>query len=345
MLNTTTRRKRYWAVLLTVFALNLAVVYLSLTHGIFEITVGDVLKTLLRLEVVPQYDLLLFEFRLPRIVAAGVVGAALGVAGVVTQGITRNGLADPGVLGINAGAGLGIVGYMALVQGKIITAGWPGGLIMPLFGLLGGLGAALLIFLCSWQNGKLDPERLVLTGIAIGSGLGAASLYLTLKMSPGDFQLATVWLAGSVANADWRQILLILPWLAGLLPVIFKKSVLLDLFQLEESSVRSLGVATEGEKAILLLSGVGLVSVCVAVAGGIGFVGLIVPHLAKALAGYGHHRTIPLCAGLGMALVMGADFIGRILFAPAELAVGVVVTLIGAPYFIYLLFTAKAYTN
>lgn len=339
------RKKRYGFILITVCLVNLILIYLSLSHGLFKIGGADLLKTLLRLERVPQYDLLIFELRLPRILAAGLAGAALGVAGAVTQGVTRNGLADPGVLGINAGAGLGVVVYMALVQAKLVASGWLGGLIMPLFGLLGGLSAAGLIFFSSWQNGRLDSERLVLTGIAIGSGLGAAALYLALKMSPGDFQTATVWLAGSVANVDWRQILLILFWIVVLIPFILKKSSILDLLQLEESTVKSLGVAVGREKMMILLSGVGLVSVCVAVAGGIGFVGLIVPHLAKALAGFGHRRTLPLCIGSGMALVIGADFLGRTLFAPAEVAVGIVVALIGAPYFIYVLLTSKAYLN
>ncbi len=336
------QRRRYRAILWTGLGLILTVAYFSLTHGVLEITVREVLKTMLRIDPVPQYDLLIFEFRLPRIVIAGLVGAALGIAGAVIQGITRNGLADPGILGINSGAGAGIVIFILFVQGKTNGSGWFAVMAMPFFGLLGGLGTALLIYYLARQNGRLDPQRLLLTGIAVGSGLGAVILYLTLKMSAGDFQMATIWLAGSINQANWKQIVALLPWLGALIPGIRRNSHILDLFQLEESSVKSLGVATEREKAFFLLSSIGLVAACVSVAGGIGFVGLIVPHIAKRLVGINHRRIIAVSGTLGMLLVMSADLIAKTIFAPAEIAVGIVVSLIGAPYFIYLLFTAKA---
>jgi iron complex transport system permease protein len=337
-----TGQKRYWSVLLTLIILNLLVVYVSLTQGVFKLTTGELLKTLFNIGEVSQTRLLIFDLRLPRIIAAGIVGITLGIAGAVIQGITRNGLADSGILGINTGAGFGIVIYLILIQEKLIVAGRVSGMIMPLFGLLGGLGAALGSFFCSRQNGKLDPERLLLSGIAIGSGLRAASIYLTLKMSPGDFQTAMLWMAGNVSNVSWEQIITALPWMIGLIPVIIGKRELLDLFQLEESSVKSLGVAVDRERVILVLSSVGLASVCVSVAGGIGFVGLLAPHLARELTSHRHQQIIPVCAGLGMLLVIGADLIGRTIFYSVEIATGLVIALVGAPYFIYLWVKAKA---
>ncbi|TCL70692.1 bacillibactin ABC transporter integral membrane protein [Hydrogenispora ethanolica] len=334
--------KRYRTVLWTGLGLVLLVTYFSLTHGVMEMTARDVLKTLLRIDPVRRYDLLILEFRLPRIVTAGLVGAALGVAGAAIQGIIRNGLADPGILGINSGAGVGIVTYIVFFQEKIAGTGWLAVMAMPFCGLMGGLGAALLIYYLARQNGRLDPQRLLLTGIAVSSGLGAVILYVTLKMSSGDFQMAAIWLAGSVDKANWRQLAALLPWLGILIPLLIRKAQLLDVFQLEESSVRSLGVAAEKEKAFFLLSAVGLVGACVSVAGGIGFVGLIAPHMARRLAGIAHRRMIPVSGMLGMLLVISADWIARTLFAPAEIAVGIIISLIGAPYFIYLLFTAKA---
>ncbi len=333
---------RYRVVLGIGLGLVLLMAYCSLRFGIMEISAADLAKTLFRIAPTPQYDLLIWEFRLPRIVTAGLIGAALGIAGAVMQGITRNGLADPGILSINAGAGVGMVLFMVFVHEKIGAAGWVAALAMPFCGLLGGLGAALLSYCLARQRGQLDPQRLLLTGIAVGSGLSAVILYVTLKMSSGDFQLATVWLAGSVAHANWKQLSAILPWFGLLIPVLFRKAYLLDLFQLEESSVKSLGVAVEREKAFFLLSAIGLVGACVAVAGGIGFVGLIVPHIARRLVGITHQPMLAVAAVLGMLLVLTADWIGKTLFAPAELAVGIVISLIGAPYFIYLLFTAKA---
>lgn len=334
--------RRYWTVLLASCGTILAVAYISLTNGIFDMTVADVMRTLLRIHPVPEHDLVIFDFRLPRIVIAALVGLGLGVAGAAIQGITRNGLADPGILGINAGAGAAIVIFMFFFEGQITGTGWLSVMARPLFGLAGGLGAALLIYIFAWRGGKLDPQRLILAGIAIGSGFGALSLYLSLKMNAQDFEMATVWLTGSIWNANWDYIVSMLPWLLIFVPVIMRKSTILDLFQLEENSVKGLGVATEKERSILLLSSIGIVSACVAVSGSIGFVGLIAPHIARRLVGIHHYRVVPLSGTIGMLLVIVSDFIAKTVFAPAELQVGIVISIIGVPYFVYLLFKARA---
>ena len=146
-------------------------------------------------------------------------------------------------------------------------------------------------FICFLENGKLDSQRLLLTGIAIGSGFGAFSMYL-LKMKSTDFEMAAVWVSGSIYSANWKYIVAMLPWLIILIPLIQKKAYLLDLFQLEETSITSLGVSVEREKSILLLSSIGLVSACVAVSGSIGFIGLMAPHIAKRLVGIQHKYII-----------------------------------------------------
>lgn len=332
---------RYWTVLLISFGIVLVAIYVSLTNGVFDMTVIDVLKTLLRIDPVPDHDLVIFDFRLPRIVVAALVGFGLGVAGAAIQGISRNGLADPGILGINAGAGAAIVIFMFFFEGRIAGSGWLSILAMPLFGWIGGLGAAVLIYFFAWRNGRLDPQRLILVGIAAGSGLGALSLYLSLKMNPQDFEMATVWLTGSIWNANWQYIVSMLPWLVILVPIIIRKSYILDLLQLGEDSAKSLGVSTEKEKNVLLLSSIGIVSACVSVSGNIGFVGLIAPHIAKRLVGIHHHRVIPVCGTIGMLLVIVSDFIAKTVFSPIELPVGIVISIIGIPYFVYLLFKTK----
>jgi iron complex transport system permease protein len=333
---------RFRAVLFGSAAAVLAAAYVSLTNGAFDISVADVLKTLLRIDPVPEHDLVLFDFRLPRIVIAALAGFGLGVAGAVMQGITRNGLADPGILGINAGAGAAIVVFMLLIEGQIAGNGWMSVMAMPLFGWIGGLATAALIYLFSWRNGGLDPQRLILVGIAAGSGLGALSMYASLKMNPQNFEMATVWLMGSIWSANWTYIAAMLPWLAVLVPVILRKAAVLDLFQLGEEAAKGLGVATEKEKRILLLSSIGIVSACVSVSGNIGFVGLMAPHIAKRLVGIDHRRVLPVCGTVGMLLVTVSDFIAKTVFSPVELSVGIVISIIGVPYFVYLLFTAKA---
>ncbi|KMY44066.1 iron ABC transporter permease [Bacillus sp. FJAT-27916] len=335
-------RKKNTLGLLSVFVLLIAItVYISLTNGAFDMTVGEVVRTLLRIEGDPKFDLIIFDFRLPRIVIAALVGMGLGVAGTVIQGITRNGLADSGILGINAGAGAAIVIFMFFFQGQLSNLGTAGIMLQPLFGLAGGLLAALLIYFFSFKGGRLDTERLLLTGIAIGSGFGALSLYVSLKMKSADFEMATVWISGSIYNANWVYILSMLPWLLILLPVIYHKAHLLDLFQLEEATVTSIGVRVEREKSILLLASIGVISSCVAVSGSISFIGLMAPHIARSLVGTRHRAIIPVSGAVGMLLVLLADFIAKTAFSPLEIPVGIVVSIIGVPYFLYLLVKRK----
>lgn len=273
--------RRYSTVLIVSVILILLAVYVSLTNGTYDFSVRDILETLFRINPTPDKDLVIFEFRLPRIIVAALVGFGLGIAGTVIQGITKNGLADPGILGINSGASLTIVLFIFLFNGKLKGAGLISILSMPLFGLIGGLGSALLIYLFAWKNGRLDTQRLILVGIAISSGLGALSLFISLKMDAADFEMAAVWINGSIWGANWKYIVSIIPWLLVLVPIIISKSFVLDLFQLEEDSVKSLGVSTEKEKGVLLLAAIGIVSACVSVSGSIGFVGLLAPHIAK----------------------------------------------------------------
>ncbi|MCM3145765.1 iron ABC transporter permease [Brevibacillus sp. MER 51] len=335
------RKARFRLLLLVNIALIFLAIYISLTNGVFDMTVLDVIQTLLRIDPVAEYDLVIFDFRLPRIVIAALVGFGLGVAGTVIQGITRNGLADPGILGINAGAGAAIVAFMFFFGGQFMEASWYSIMAMPLFGLTGGLLAAGLIYLFAWRNGALDPQRLILVGIAIGSGLGAVSLYLSLKMNPNDFEMATVWLSGSIWSANWTHIAGMLPWLVILIPVLMRKVHILDLLQLGEESVKNLGVSVEKERNILLLSSIGIVSACVSVSGGIGFVGLMAPHIAKRLTGIQHRYVLPLSGTIGMLMVVAADFIAKTVFTPLELPVGIVISIIGVPYFFYLLSRRK----
>ncbi|WP_339195300.1 iron ABC transporter permease [Aeribacillus sp. FSL W8-0870] len=330
--------RRFWTVMLISIVFIFAAIYVSLTNGEFDIKVIDIVKTLLRVDPNSEHDLVIFEFRLPRILIASLIGFGFAVAGATLQGISRNGLADPGVLGINSGAGAAIVIFMLFFEGQITGSGWLSTLAMPLFGWIGGLASALLIYLFSWRNGKLDSERAILVGIAIGFGFGALSMFLSLKMNPQDFEMATVWLNGSIWNANWKYIVSILPWFVILVPIIIKKSYILDLLQLGEDRAIGLGIRTEKEKNVFLLCSIGIVSACVSVAGNIVFVGLIAPHIAKRLVGIHHFWLIPVSGTVGMLMVIVSDYIARTVFSPAELPVGIVISIIGVPYFIYLLF-------
>lgn len=331
---------RMWKVLFTCFAIIAAAIYLSITSGSFSISIADIVKTLLRIIRVPEYDLVIFEFRLPRIVLGMLVGFALGIAGTVIQGITRNGLADPGILGINAGAGMAVVLFMFLFRGEMDITGTLSIMMMPMFALVGGLAASALIMLFARQNGELDPQRLILVGIAMTTGFGAVTMFLSLKMNPQDYEMAVVWLAGSIYSANWKFVLTVLPWVIVLPPIIWTRYRALDVLQLEEVSVKGLGLPVQRERLILLLCSVGLVAASVSVAGSIGFVGLIAPHMARRLVSHSHRYILPVSGVVGMAMVVVGDWIGKTIFAPAQLAVGIVISVIGVPYFVYLLITA-----
>ncbi len=332
---------RFWLVFSVCCGLALCGMYLGLTNGSFDLSVGDVFGTLLRIDPQRDHDLVIFEFRLPRIVIGALVGCGLGVAGAALQGITRNPLADPGILGIHAAAGTAVVLFMFFVQGAVNGGGFGSVLSMPLFGWIGGLAAAALLYFFSGRNGAIDPQRLILVGIALGSGFGAITLYVSLKMNPQDFEMATVWLTGSIYGASWEQVLTTLPWLLVLIPVIWRKAGVLDVMQLHETSVVGLGIRAGAERQWLLVCSIGLVSACVAVSGSIGFVGLIAPHIARRLVGIHYRYVIPACGAIGMAMVIIGDLIGRTVFAPVELPVGIVISIIGVPYFVYQLYRAR----
>ncbi len=333
--------RRTWSIAALLLLVTLITVYVSVTNGAFDMSVLDVARTLLRIEPSPQYDLVVFDFRLPRIVLALLVGFGLGIAGAVIQGVTRNGLADPGMLGINAGASMAVVVFMLLFRHTLELSGWLAYMAMPLFGLAGGMLAVGVIFWLARHNGVLDPQQLILVGIAVSSGFAAITLYVSLKMNPNDFEAAAVWLAGSLHSANWRYIGATLPWLLVLTPYLWYRSRMLDVLQLHDESALSLGVGLGRQRRQLILAAVGIVAACVSVSGGIGFVGLIAPHIARRLVGVHHRYMLPISGLTGMLMVVLADLIGKTIFAPAQLAAGIVISLIGVPYFVYLLFRSR----
>ncbi|QJC50329.1 iron ABC transporter permease [Paenibacillus albicereus] len=334
-------RRAFRLAVLGAAAAILLIALLGVTTGEFALSVPDALRTLAGGAADADQRLVVFGFRLPRIVLAALVGLSLGAAGAAVQSLTRNGLADPGILGINAGAGLAVVLFMLALRDIVRLEGLAAVMTMPLYGTVGGLAAGGLIFALARSRGSLDPQKLLLVGIAVTSGFGAATLYLSLKMNPQDFERAAVWLSGSLNSANWLYVLAVLPWVLLLLPALWAKSRMLDLMRLSDESLSGLGVALKRERRTLLLLSAGLVAAGVAVSGSIGFVGLIAPHMAARLAGLSHRRLLPLSALLGAALVMAGDYVGRTAFSPSELPAGIVISIIGAPYFVWLLIRQK----
>lgn len=328
---------RYISTMSIGIILILLIVGIGLTYGELRLSWIDMMSTLLHRSNDSSHYIVIFQFRLPRIVLGVLIGATLGIAGAVVQSLTRNPLADPGILGINAGAGMFIVLFMFLIRDQIDITGNVAIMMMPLFGMIGGLLAALLIFLLAKDQNGLNPQRLILVGIAITTGFSAVTLYASLKMNPQDFEKAASWLSGNFNSANWLFVLSMLPWIIVLLPWLLCQTRLLDVMRLGDHTLLSLGVPLRKKRSQLMFISVGLVAAGVAISGSIGFVGLIAPHMATRLVGLAHRRALPLSGIIGALLVLIADFIGRTLFSPAQLPVGIVLSIIGAPYFVWLL--------
>lgn len=329
--------RRFTTVFFLGLVLVLLVMYMSLATGIIQLTHFEIIRTLFGLNENLDDQLVIYEFRIPRIIIAAFVGCALGIVGAVLQGLTKNQLADPGILGIQAAVGFSVVCYMFIVQSNVVGMSGQSIFSMSLFGWLGGVLAAIFLFMFSRNHGELDPKRLILVGIAINAGFGALTLFVSLKMNPQDFEMATVWLSGSIYSASWEQIYSIIPWLLIVVPFLIWNSRTLNLLQLDEVSMVGLGLRANRVRLLFLLGAVGLISSSVIVSGSISFVGLIAPHISRRLVGIHYQYVMPISGVVGVLLVVIGDWIGRTIFPPAELPVGIVISIIGVPYFVYLL--------
>ncbi|MBH0331137.1 MULTISPECIES: iron ABC transporter permease [Brevibacillus] len=334
----TRKRNRAFAVM-TILAILIFIAFIiSMNTGYIRLSPSDLLMTLIGSGTDKQ-SLILFEFRLPRIVISLLIGAGLAVSGCIIQGISRNALAEPGILGINAGAGLMVMLFISFYPSTSAAPVF----LLPVLALLGASVTAALIFVLSYKRHKgLSPTRIILTGIAVAAGMSAAMIVLTLKLSPDKYQFVATWLAGSIWGTNWKFVLSLLPWIAILIPYVFYKARVMNVLNLGEELAKGLGAPVAKEQLKLLAAAVGLAASCVAVSGGIGFVGLIGPHLARRLVGPKHEMLLPTSALAGALLVIVADTIGRWIMQPSEIPTGIVVAVIGAPYFLYLLARSKA---
>ncbi|MDQ0208439.1 iron complex transport system permease protein [Alkalicoccobacillus murimartini] len=335
-LSTITKQSKKPYIIMAVVAVSIiSMFFLSLNLGLIRIAPLDVLRTLSGMGS-ERDALVLFQFRLPRMVIALLIGAGLAVSGAILQSVSQNGLADPGILGINTGAGFAVVLFIYFFQGSLTGLGTLSIFIMPFFALLGASLAAFLIYTIAWKKG-ITPVRLILVGIGINAAFSAALIIFQLKMNPRDFMQATIWLAGSIWGTNWKFVLATLPWIVILLPITMYKARFLNVLNLGDQIATNLGTRVERERRILLFLSVALAGACVAVGGGIAFLGLIAPHIARRLVGPKHQFLVPCSALIGALLLLVADMIGRNILQPSEIPVGLVVAVLGAPYFIYLL--------
>ncbi|MBD2308670.1 iron ABC transporter permease [Chroococcidiopsis sp. FACHB-1243] len=322
--------RRVPPMLLCLGAIALVRMVINVGRGEYPIAPLDIVKTLLGLDTGnPDHNFVINVLRLPRTLVAFMVGVAFAISGTLFQSLTRNPLADPSIIGINAGASFAAVTVIVLFPAAPIYT-------LPLSAFAGALLMAVLIYSLAWNNGS-SPILLILIGVGLSAIAGAFTSLLITFGQISDVSNALVWLAGSVYGRTWEQVFSFLPWLIIFVPLALTNSRHLNALNLGDDIAKDLGSRVEWQRGMLVLVGVALAGAGVATAGTIGFVGPIATHLGRQLIGANHQGLIPTAALLGGAIVILADLLGRTLFAPLELPCGVVTAVVGAPYFLYLL--------
>lgn len=315
--------------LLTIFAM-----IISVGYGEYPISSLDVVKTLLGLPTSNgDYAFIINMLRLPRTIVAFLVGVGLAIAGTITQGITSNPLAAPEIIGVNAGATLAAVSLIVLLPNVPVY-------LLPFAAFVGALTVAILIYLLAWQGGS-SPIRLILVGIGFDLIVSALTDIIITFGDIDTVSQALVWLAGSVYGRTWSQVMALIPWIIifGAIALLLTRE--LNTLNLGDEVARGLGSQVEWQRGLLLLTSVALAGASIATAGAVSFVGLMAPHLGRQLVGASHEGLLPVSAIMGGMLVVVADLLGRVLFAPLELPCGIITAAIGAPYFVYLLIQTR----
>lgn len=273
-----------------------------------------------------EYHYVLTAYRLPRLLLALLVGAALAVAGVLVQGIVRNPLASPDILGVNHAASLASVGALLLLPSlPVIT--------LPLLAFAGGMAGLILLRILANTS---QPMKLALTGVALSACWASLTDYLMLSR-PQDVNSALLWLTGSLWGRDWSFVKIAAPLLILFLPLSLRFCRDLDLLALGDARATTLGVSVPRIRLQALLLAVAMTSTGVAVCGPISFIGLVVPHMVRSITGGRHRWLLPVSAMTGALLLVVADLLARIVHPPLELPAGVLTAIIGAPWFVWLL--------
>ncbi|WP_099360623.1 FecCD family ABC transporter permease [Fredinandcohnia onubensis] len=326
-------RNKHRFLLIGIFIMIIITTIVSMGLGYSSLSYNRLIPTLLG-EGTFKEEFVLFSVRLPRIIITLLAGMALALSGAILQGVTRNDLADPGIIGINSGAGVAISVfflYVPIDAGSFIY-------LLPVVAFIGAFITACLIYLFSYSKSEgLQPVRLILIGVGFSMALSGTMVLLISSSEREKVDFIARWLAGNIWGTDWPFILALLPWLLVLIPFTLFKANRLNILNLSEATAIGLGISIEKERLLLLVTAVALAAAAVSVTGGIAFIGLMAPHIAKTLVGARHQLFIPLAVLIGGWLLLFADTIGRNIVEPEGIAAGIMTALIGAPYFIYLL--------
>ena len=324
-------------IIMILMSLLLMVVFLiTLSWGTYTMSFDEVVMTLLGQGSKLQ-STTIFDIRLPRLCVAMLVAICLSTAGCILQSVTRNELAEPGMIGINAGAALAVVLLISSGQKTYYSVIGDASLfVMPLIAMIGSFISGSLIYRLSYKKG-VSPTRLILTGIGVNVGINAFISLYQLNMAQGDYNQVLTWINGSLWGSSWKFFYLILPLTLVFLGLTLWKSKILDVIDLGDELAIGLGVHVEKERKMLFFYATALAALATSVAGNLAFLGLLGPHLAKRLVGPVHRRLIPMASLLSIMIILLADSISRNVFSPIEIPVGTTIAIVGVPYFIYLM--------
>ncbi|MEP5762269.1 MAG: iron ABC transporter permease [Litoreibacter sp.] len=283
-------------------------------------------------------QVVLWDIRAPRLILGIAVGASLAVSGAVMQGLFRNPLADPGLIGVSAGAGLGAI--IAIVASSMLPA-WltatTGNFLLPLAAFLGGWGSTILLYRVATRGGRTSVATMLLAGIALGALAGALSGILVYMADDDQLRDLTFWGLGSLAGASWAKVAAALPIIVLAIGGAFSLGAGLNGLALGEATAHHIGIPVQRMKNVAILTVAAATGAAVAVSGGIGFIGIVVPHLLRLWTGPDHRTLLLNAALLGAIVLIVADMISRVIIAPAELPIGIVTAVLGSPVFLWIL--------
>ncbi len=317
--------------------LMLLAIVISLGWGSYPITPFEVIKVLIG-QGTKKQNIAVLDIRLPRLLVGAFVAIALSTAGAVLQTITKNDLADTGIIGINAGAAVAAVLFITYQTNQYYSElGALSIFVLPIMAIIGASVAAWLMYQLSNKKG-IKPNRLLLIGIGLNAGLNAFISFFTFRGGVGDYNRVLIWTSGSLWGSGWSYVRVITPIVVILFSLVLIQYKKLDVLGLSDETAISLGLDIGKERKKMLSLVVLLAAAATAFAGNIGFLGLISPHIARRLVGNSHKQFIPVSAMMSVVIILIADAVSRNLFSPIEIPVGITVAIFGVPYFIYLMF-------
>ncbi len=321
------RHKQNIFIMILFFAVLVITFFLSVGYGAVPISPKEIVEALIHGEDSGVNYQIIFNIRLPRTIVAMLVGMALALSGAILQGIMGNSLATPNIIGVSSGAGLTALSILILFPTHYY--------LVPLGAFIGAFLATMFIYALAWKEGVL-PTRLILAGVAVNSIFGAGNNIL-ISLFPDRLAGAVSFMVGGLSGSNWKDVKMVFPYILVGVVLTLLLSEKLNILVLGDEVATGLGLEVEKTRFIFIIISSIMAGSAVSVAGLLGFVGLIVPHMTRMFVGTDHKYVFPTAILLGSIIVMGCDLLARVLFAPKEIAVGIIMSIIGGPFFLYLL--------